>query len=97
MSEETELTKEERILRVMKRVLTDVAKDTYTKPGFRHPLSEDTIEGIRNCLTLITARETELNAAAGRPMDARPRFVDEPTSSVIVQMDIPARPDKDQE
>jgi hypothetical protein len=36
-----ELTKEERILRVMKRVLTDVAKDTYTRPGHRHPLSDE--------------------------------------------------------
>ena len=45
-----ELGKEERILRVMKRVLTDVAKDTYTKPGYRHPLSDNTVEGIRQCL-----------------------------------------------
>ena len=42
-----ELTKEERILRVMKRVLTDVAKDTYTRPGHRHPLSDETVDGIR--------------------------------------------------
>ena len=89
-----ELTKEERILRVMKRVLTDVAKDTYTRPGHRHPLSEETVNGIRNCLTLITARETELNAAAGRSMDARPRFVDEPQASVVVQMNIPDPRDK---
>lgn len=95
MSDNTEQTKEERILRVMKRVLTDVAKDTYTKPGFRHPLSEDTIDGIRNCLALISARETELNEAAGRSMDARPRFVDEPQTSVVVQLDVPGKPDTD--
>ena len=95
MSEPTELTKEERILRVMKRVLTDVAKDTYTRPGYRHPLSEATVEGIRKCLALISARETELNAAAGRSMDARPRFVDEPPSSVVVQLDVPGNKDKD--
>lgn len=89
-----ELTKEERILRVMKRVLTDVAKDTYTRPGHRHPLSDETVSGIRNCLTLITARETELNAAAGRPMNARPRFVDEPQSSVVVQLSFPDPKDK---
>ena len=89
------MTKEERILRVMKRVLTDVAKDTYTRPGYRHPLSEATVEGIRNCLALISARETELNAAAGRSMDARPRFVDEPPSSVVVQLDVPGNKDKD--
>lgn len=90
-----ELTKEERILRVVKRVLTDVAKDTFTHPGHRHPLSEETINGIRNCLTLITARETELNTAAGRSMDDRPRFIDEPQSSVVVPLNIPEPKDKD--
>jgi hypothetical protein len=89
-----ELNKEERILRVMKRVLTDVAKDTYTRPGHRHPLSEETVNGIRDCLTLITAREAELNTAAGRPMDARPRFIDEPQSSVVVPLNIPRPKDK---
>lgn len=82
-------SKEERILRVVKRVLTDVAKDTYTRPGYRHPLSDNTVEGIRQCLSLITAREIELNEAAGRPMDQRPRFVDEPHTSVVVPLNIP--------
>lgn len=95
MSEPTKLNKEERILRVMKRVLTDVAKDTYTRPGHRHPLSDATVDGIRKCLALISARETELNEAAGRSMDARPRFVDEPPSSVVVQLDVPGKKDSD--
>ncbi|MGD2137144.1 MAG: segregation and condensation protein A [Gammaproteobacteria bacterium] len=94
MNDET-LTKEERILRVMKRVLTDVAKDTYTRPGLRHPLSDDTIRGIRDCLSLITAREVELNEAAGRSMDKRPRFVDEPRDSVVVPLNIPDPKDRD--
>lgn len=94
MNDET-FTTEERILRVMKRVLTDVAKDTYTRPGVRHPLSDDTINGMRECLSLITARETELNEAAGRSMDARPRFVDEPQKSVVVPLNVPDPKDKD--
>lgn len=92
-----EPSKEERILRVMKRVLTDVARDTYTKPGYRHPLSEDTIEGMRQCLALITAREGELNAAAGRSSDLRPRFVDEPKKSVVVPLQVPEPKQKDPE
>ena len=88
---EAELTKEERILRMMKRVLTDVAKDTYAKPGFRHPLSDDTIQGMRDCLALITARERELAEAAGRPQNLRPRFKDEPQKSVVVSLDLPGR------
>jgi hypothetical protein len=90
-----ELSKEERILRAVKRVLTDVAKDTFTRPGHRHPLSDDTIEGIRQCLALVSARECELNEAAGRSMDARPRFIDEPQSSVVVSLDIPNTKKKD--
>lgn len=86
---DTDLTQEERILRIMKRVLTDVAKDTYTRPGHRHPLSDDTVKGIQNCLALITARESELNVAAGRTADMRPRFIDEPAKSVVVPLNIP--------
>jgi hypothetical protein len=92
---EQELSKEERILHTMKRVLTDVAKDTYAKPGFRHPLSDATIDGIRQCLALITARERELNAESGRSMNDRPRFIDEPKSSVVVTLDIPESRKKD--
>ena len=91
------LSKEERILRVMKRVLTDVAKDTYTRPGYRHPLSDATVQGIRDCLSLITAREAELAEAAGRPMNLRPRFVDEPQTSVVVKFEVKNRKDKDGE
>ncbi|BAZ93282.1 hypothetical protein TspCOW1_17930 [Thiohalobacter sp. COW1] len=87
-SEEPELSKEERILRMMKRVLTDVAKDTHAKPGFRHPLSENTIEGIRDCLALIAAREQELAEEFGRPMNMRPRFIDEPKREVVVPLNV---------
>ena len=90
-------TQEERILRIMKRVLTDIAKDTYTRPGHRHPLSDDTVSDIRNCLSLITARESELNKAAGRSMSDRPRFIDEPQSSVVVPLTPPAPKGRDKD
>lgn len=92
---DTEPSKEERILRVMKRVLTGVAKDTFTRPGHRHPLSDETVNDIRGCLSLITARERELGEAAGRPMNQRPRFIDEPEKSVVVPLTIPGSKDKD--
>jgi len=88
-------TKEESILRIMKRVLTDIAKDTYTRPGHRHPLSDETVNDIRNCLSLITTRERELNEIAGRSMDHRPRFVDEPQTSVVVPLITPDSKEKD--
>jgi hypothetical protein len=85
---EHEPSKEERILRMMKRVLTDVAKDTHVKPGVKHSLSERTIQGIRECLALIVAREQELAQEAGRNMDMRPRFIDEPKTKVSVKLDV---------
>ena len=77
MSEQTP-SKEERILGAVKRVLTEVIKDTATQPGVKHPLSDNTINGLRDCLILISQREQELAAEGGRTMDARPRFKDEP-------------------
>jgi len=90
-------TQEERILRMVKRVLTDIAKDTYTRPGYRHPLSDDTVMGIRDCLSLISARESELAREAGRPMNMRPRFADEPQTSVVVPLDVTGKKDRNKD
>ena len=92
-----EPTQEERILRMVKRVLTDIAKDTYTRPGYRHPLSDETVMGIRDCLSLISARESELAEEAGRPMNMRPRFVDEPQTSVVVPLDVTGNKDRNKD
>jgi hypothetical protein len=87
---EPELTTEERVLRMMKSVLTSVAKDTATEPGLKHPLSEQTIHEIRACLMVITEREQELAKQFNRDTSARPRFTDEPRSEVVVTLDIDA-------
>ena len=76
MSEE--LSKEEQILRSVKGIVTRVIKETATPPGMAHPLSEGTINEMRECLLMISLREKELAEAAGRPMDMRPRYIDEP-------------------
>jgi hypothetical protein len=85
------LSHEERILRMIKRVLTDIAKDTSTPPGMQHPLSEHTIQGIRECLALVTARERELDEAAGRKSRARPEFIDEPKKTRVVTFHKPGK------
>ncbi len=87
---EPELTTEERVLRMMKRTLTDIARDTTPNPGLRHPLSEGTIQGIRECLLLITTREQELAQEHGRNTSARPRYIDEPSDEVVVPLNINA-------
>ena len=77
-------SKEFRILQAMKQTLTEIIKDTATEPGMKHPLGEGTIDGIRQCLILITARETELMQETGETRRMRPRFTDEPETSVVV-------------
>lgn len=85
---------EQRILRAVKSVLTDVVKDTATAPGLRHPLSDQTIDNIRDCLKLIAARERELVEADGGTMSLRPRFVDEPSTTTVVPIERIGRPGK---
>ena len=75
---DSELSMEEKILKPVKLRLAAVIKDTATPHGMRHPLSDGTIQDLRQCLALISARERELAQAAGRPISRRPRYVDEP-------------------
>ncbi len=75
---DAELSTEERILQAVKLTLAGVIKDTATPHSMRHPLSDATIEDLRKCLALISARERELAQAAGRPASGRPRYADEP-------------------
>lgn len=75
---DAELSMEERILQAVKLTLAAVIKDTATPHGMRHPLSDGTIQDLRRCLALISARERELAQAAGRPISGRPRYADEP-------------------
>lgn len=81
---------EERILRAVKHTLAAVVRDTATPHGMRHPLSDGTIEDLRQCLALISARERELAAEESR---AKPRFADEPAPQVVRLVKKPGDPD----
>ena len=84
--------KEREILRVMRRVLAAVIRDT-TPPRreMRHPLSPETIEEVRLCLALIAARERELADAAGLPR-GRPRLPgDSETAPTVPLSDLERR------
>jgi hypothetical protein len=83
---ETPLSTEERILQAVKMTLTSVIKDTATPPGMRHPLSDATIEDLRQCLALISARERELAQAAGKAQAGRPRYADDPGAPSVVRV-----------
>lgn len=80
--------KEAKILRVMRQVLATIVKDTATAPGMKHPLSDATIEDIRQCLGLISAREQEILRNSGADSTMRPHFTDDPAaqSNVVVSL-----------
>ncbi len=89
---------ETRILIAVKSVLVKVIKDTTTPPELKHPLTDQTILDIRKCLELISSREVELAEESGKPMDKRPRYVDEPVNKVVVSLqdtDLGTRKKKD--
>lgn len=87
--------KERQILLVMRKVLASVIKDTTPEHrSMKHPLSDATIEQIRNCLGLISSRERELADAAGVAME-KPYYADEkPKADVVAISTIKKTPPK---
>lgn len=94
VSEQT-LSKEQRILRVLRKVLANIVKDTTPPPGMLHPLSEDTRHDIRDLFGLIAEREAELADETGHgARNEKPYFVDAPRKSTVVKLHRPAKGDK---
>src|SRR5690242_14187532 len=84
-------SKEQRILRVLRKVLANIVKDTTPPPGMVHPLQESTIRDIRDLFGLIAEREAELAQEAGLTRNEKPHFVDEPRKSAPAQLHRPAK------
>ncbi|MBT3198214.1 MAG: segregation and condensation protein A [Gammaproteobacteria bacterium] len=82
-----ELTREQRILRMVRKTLGAIARETAPQNGEEHPLSEQTFQDMRDCFGLITEREKELAEAAGINTHLRPGFADKPSNSKVVSLD----------
>ena len=82
----TKETIEAQVLREMRLILTEIARETAVHREARHVLSDDTIIRMRDCLALISAREKELNEARGVEMSSRPKLGIEKSASVRVQL-----------
>ncbi|TNC99609.1 MAG: hypothetical protein FD121_105 [Gallionellaceae bacterium] len=54
------LSKEQRILRAMRKTLGNVVRDVTPLGGRPNPLTVDTIQDIKDCFALIAEREREL-------------------------------------
>ncbi len=85
------LSKEQRILRVLRKVLGNIVKDTTPAPGMLHPLSEATRRDIKELFALIAERERELAAEAGMTRRARPHFSDEPRPTNVIAFHKPEK------
>jgi hypothetical protein len=79
-----ELSKEQRILRLMRKTLGNVVKDVTPYGGRTNPLSESTIQDIKDCFGLISDRERELAEALDFDQ-AKPYYADgeQPRAKVI--------------
>jgi hypothetical protein len=91
MSSEAELSKEQQILRAMRKTLTSIVRDVAPRDGVPSPFSPDTVENIRMCLGLISAREAELADALGLSRNERPAYADEPAVSQAMQFIPPTK------
>ena len=81
-----ELTLEHRILIQVRKVLASVVRDVTPPPGMQSPLSPSTIEDIRGCFALISARERELS---GKQNPDLPVFADDRATTRIVDFKKP--------
>jgi hypothetical protein len=90
MTDQAELSKEQRIMRAMRKTLTSIVRDTAPRDGVPSPFSSETVENIRMCLGLISAREAELAEALGLSREERPRYADETPASQPLQFVSPS-------
>lgn len=86
---DAELSKEQQIMRAMRKTLTSIVRDTAPRDGNPSPLTASTVENIRMCLGLISSREAELAEALGLSRNERPHYADEEPASQPIQFTTP--------
>lgn len=79
---------EQRILRVMRKVLASVVKDVTPRDGMDNPLTDRTIEDIRDIFGMISSREKELLEAFGQAMGDRPFYPGEQPSAKVIPISV---------
>ncbi|HBW07042.1 MAG: hypothetical protein DSZ20_00220 [Candidatus Thioglobus sp.] len=79
MSTDNKPNFEIRLLSAVRKTLIAVAKDTMTKPGLRHPLTEGTQKMITDCLDIVISRQTAIEKDSGTHTKMKPVYTDEQT------------------
>lgn len=93
--DQNNLEKEKRILAALRKTLAQVVKDvTPSDSALRSPLQPSTVEDVRMCFGLISAREREILEELKIANNQRPQFIDEPSKSNVVNF-IPTVPKRD--
>ncbi len=88
MNNTENMTKEQRILRMMRTVLGRIVVETTPAKGeTEHPLTEQTFHDIKACFALISEREKELAEEHGNGMNHRPQYMGEKPTEKVVPMD----------
>jgi hypothetical protein len=83
---EAELSKEQRVLRMMRKILAEVVKDTAPRPGAPRALSDNTVVLIRDCFEMISIREAELAEALGFTRNERPMYPDQESAAKVIKI-----------
>lgn len=91
MNTEAELSKEQQIMRAMRKTLTSIVRDAAPRDGMPSPFSPDTVENIRMCLGLISAREAELAESLGFSRNERPNYSDQEPAAKTLQFVPPGK------
>ena len=86
-----ELSKEQQILRLMRKTLGNVVKDATPLGGRPNPLTANTIQDIKDCFALISEREKELAEKLGFDQ-AKPYYGDdEPPNAKVISFVKPSK------
>lgn len=81
---DADLKKELDVLVALRKVISGVVREITPDPGMRHPLSDKTIEDVRQGFILIASREKEITEAMGKPSLHRPMYKgDTPKTNVV--------------
>lgn len=83
---EQDLVNEQRMMRMMRKTLTSIVRDTAPRNGYPSPLTEPTQLLIKDCLVVISSREVELARMTGRDLEEKPHFADEPKAAHTVSI-----------
>ncbi|MCW9046487.1 MAG: segregation and condensation protein A [Gammaproteobacteria bacterium] len=83
---ETDLKKELDVLVVLRKVISSMVREITPDPGMKHPLSDATVEDVRQGFILIAAREREISELLGKPSLHRPMYKDEKPKTNVVKM-----------